>query len=389
MHGYLSSFLLMIFCGRVATSRIYLTLLNETTARCMDGTQAGFYYEPSSSDAARTSWVIHLQGGGECTDADYCTEQLTTARGSSDYWDSYLWDLGFLASNNPDHNPALSDWNHVFVPYCSQDLHSGQVTVPSDETFGLYFSGHLSLTAIVEALKGASASTAVVGGGLGNATTVVLSGDSAGGIGTFVNVDWLQEQLPQARVVAAPIGGYYFFSFPYTGPGHTSSELPDLSAGAWAGYVELWNSSLPERCAAALGSSAPTCMLSNCSAPYIASPMFVIETQSDCVQLVYHDWVPQSARQDTDENLRAYMVEWQRNQTIGLYANLKPTDGWFNPACFIHTEFSNTNPTIGGISYVGAFDAWLSGGGSSPPRLMDDCGDGVFCNENCSYNDYC
>ena len=122
----------------------------------MDGTQAGFYYEPAAagaSEAARTGWVVHLQGGGECTDEALCSVQLSTKRGSSNYWDPYLWDLGFLASNNPAQSPNLSDWNHVFVPYCSQDLHSGQVTVPSDNTFGLYFAGHLSLAAVVESLK--------------------------------------------------------------------------------------------------------------------------------------------------------------------------------------------------------------------------------------------
>ena len=184
----------------------------------------------------------------------------------------------------------------------------------------------------------------------------MLSGDSAGGIGTWLNVDWLQEQVPHADVVGAPIAGYYFFSYPYTGPGHTETLLSDMSAGAWAGNVALWNSFLPTQCAAALGGDEVYCMLSNYSAPYISAPMFVIESQNDCVQLVYHDWVPSSARQDTDTNLREYMVAFQLNQTQGLYANLKPGDGWFNPACFIHTEFDYLRPTIGGVSYVGAFN---------------------------------
>ena len=58
----------------------------------MDGTQAGFYYEPAAagaSEAARTGWVVHLQGGGECTDEALCSAQLSTKRGSSNYWDPY------------------------------------------------------------------------------------------------------------------------------------------------------------------------------------------------------------------------------------------------------------------------------------------------------------
>jgi hypothetical protein len=371
----------------VAGGKVPLTLLSDPAAKCMDGTQAGYYYEPSKGgDFAQKGWVIHLQGGGECTDEASCTDQLGTARASSDYFDPYLWDLTFLASNNQQKNPDMFQWNHVFVPYCSQDLYSGQVTTPSEETFGFYFSGHFIISAIVQKMQNSS----LVGGGLGGATTVVLSGDSAGGIGTWINMDWLQSQIPQANVVGAPIAGYYFFSFPYTGPGHTEGLLSDMSAGAWAANVATWDSFLPLVCAEALGQDAPYCMLSNYSAPYTAAPMFVIEAQTDCVQLVYHDSVPSDARADTDEDLRAYMVAFQTNQTQGLYANLKPGDGWFNPACFIHTEFTYTNPTIGGASFVDAFDDWLFGNSSSgPPRLMDNCGDDVFCNENCSMNWYC
>jgi len=165
-----------------------------------------------------------------------------------------------------------------------------------------------------------------------------------------------------------------------------------MSAGAWDGNVALWRSFLPARCAEALGQegNAAYCMLSNYSAPYISAAVFVVEAQSDCVQLVYHDWVPSSARQDDDPDLRAYMIAFQVNQSQGFHASLKPEDGWFNPACFIHTEFNSTNPTIGGVSYVGAFGSWLAGSnGSTALRLMDDCGDDVFCNENCSFNRYC
>ena len=61
--------------------KVPLTLLSDPAAKCMDGTQAGYYYEPSKGgDWAQTGWVIHLQGGGECTDEASCTDQLGTAR---------------------------------------------------------------------------------------------------------------------------------------------------------------------------------------------------------------------------------------------------------------------------------------------------------------------
>ncbi len=39
-------------------------------------------------------------------------------------WSKYGW---WLLSDDAGLNPDMWGWNHVLVPYCSQDLHSGQV----------------------------------------------------------------------------------------------------------------------------------------------------------------------------------------------------------------------------------------------------------------------
>jgi len=260
-----------------------------------------------------------------------------------------------------------------------QDLHSGTVTPPQNSSWGLHFAGHLTLSAIVDEL--------IAKHGLSDAEQAVLSGDSAGGIGTWINVDWLQARLSRAKVVAAPIAGFYAFAYPYTGPGHTSSGLADFREPAWDSHVALWGSHLPSACAAALGKADESwCMLSNYSAPYVSAPVFVIEAQTDCVQLTAHDWVPSKARHaKADTPVGEYMVTWKDNQTVGLKATLKPGDGWFNPACFIHTEFTHTAPLIGGRSYVQAFDTWYNN--RTAVRLEDSCG--LLCNEHCSINWYC
>jgi hypothetical protein len=47
-------------------------------------------------------------------------------------WSKYGW---WLLSDDNVSNPDLWGWNHVLVPYCSQDLHSGQVkSVPVSST---------------------------------------------------------------------------------------------------------------------------------------------------------------------------------------------------------------------------------------------------------------
>ena len=77
-------------------------------------------------------------------------------------------------------------------------MHSGTVLEPSPKTWGLYFSGHLVLEAILDELDSK---------GLKKATEIVLSGVSAGGLGVYNNVDYLKDRYPNALVTAATIAG--------------------------------------------------------------------------------------------------------------------------------------------------------------------------------------
>ena len=60
--------------------------------------------------------------------------------------------------------------------------------------------------------------------GLDKASEVILSGESAGGIGVWINYKWLRDALQQQddqkaelRLVMAPLAGFYGFAHKYTG----------------------------------------------------------------------------------------------------------------------------------------------------------------------------
>lgn len=57
---------------------------------------------------------------------------------------------GYITSADPA-NP-LHYANRVFIPYCSQDLWTGQRTSPSSDTWGYYFAGHLIIEAVLNEL---------------------------------------------------------------------------------------------------------------------------------------------------------------------------------------------------------------------------------------------
>ena len=94
-------------------------------------------------------------------------------------------------------NPDFFDAHRVFVAYCSGDSHSGTQSNISSATWGLWFSGHANFKAIIEDLRAQQ--------GMDAATDVLLTGSSAGAIGTFTNIDPLVAQLgPSVQVKAAP-----------------------------------------------------------------------------------------------------------------------------------------------------------------------------------------
>jgi hypothetical protein len=303
-----------------------------------------------------------------------CDAALNGPLGSSKYFASEI-SMPYFLTDDTQANPDFSDWHHVDVPYCSQDLHSGQVTVPSNETWGLYFSGHLVFTSILDALDATA--------GLKSATEIILTGASAGGIGVWLNVGYLATRYPSARVTAVPIAGFYYYAYPYQGINHTSSTLADFQPDAWPGHYALWSSYVDRNCLNGLSTAPWACMLANYSFPYISTPSFAIEAQTDEVVLTAHDWVPADYRNDPPEF--AYMGEWKNNMTIALAPLMNPANtrnGAFNPACFIHTSFSNTNPLINGLSYLDAFSNWyFNRTGPSGYKVQDTCG--IECNPTC------
>lgn len=255
-------------------------------------------------------------------------------------------------------------------------MHTGQVTSPSPSTWGLYFSGHLIFAAVVDALSATSSFDTT-------ATDVVLSGASAGGIGVWPNVDYLAGRARGARVVAAPVAGFYFFAYPYTGPNHTSSTLADFTPAAWPATYALWAAFVDEDCAAGLRSTPWACLLSNYSFPYVSSGSFAVEAQTDQVVLTAHDWLPPQYIAQPPE--AAYMAAWAANMSAALapLMDLSSTKhGGFSPACFIHTSFSASAPLLQGKNFLQAFGDWYFA--RTPPsgyKLYDTCG--VMCNPTC------
>jgi len=98
---------------------------------CNDGSPAIFYYRPATAATARNKWVIYLQRGGSCPNANACanrwcsvdTNFSATGMSSKSAPKPAIRDGGGIFEQRAD-NP-VGTWNHVLVKYCSSDTWSG------------------------------------------------------------------------------------------------------------------------------------------------------------------------------------------------------------------------------------------------------------------------
>ncbi len=154
-------------------------------ARCRDGspTGVGVYRNPEASRL-----VIYLQGGGACFNVLSCS----TNRQAFDGDDFRTVPLNGVLNLSDTNNP-LADSSFIYVPYCTGDVHAG--SAEGVDVFGgledQAFVGHdnigLALRQIVPTF--------------GDVEQVVLTGESAGGFGTWLNYEQVSEAFCREDVV--------------------------------------------------------------------------------------------------------------------------------------------------------------------------------------------
>jgi hypothetical protein len=157
-------------------------------SRCRDGSSAGIFVNGAPSSQRL---MIFLQGGGACFNAAMCG--INPARVERA-------DLGFatgiLDRGQPD-NP-VADWNLVFVPYCTGDVHAGD-HVGGDPGIGpQHFVGYRNLELFLDRLVPT----------FPQLTHVLFAGASAGGYATGLTADLpLRKFASSTRVVVLDDSG--------------------------------------------------------------------------------------------------------------------------------------------------------------------------------------
>jgi len=293
-------------------------------AVCLDGTPGAYYFRAGSDS---TKWYIHHQGGGWCESPEDCLDRSTTDLGSSSKYPATASLGGGYFSQDPAVNPMMSEWNAVFIRYCDGGSFSGNnastLSVGGKE---LHMRGHHILRAVMADL--------FANRGLTQATDVVISGCSAGGLATYLHTDeWRQAIQSSAKVVGLPDSGFFLdVQEPTVASGVGSTVPGNYHDGLrWVYSVMNATSGVNQACIAA---HKPTgddwmCMFAEHTAPHISTPIFALQSK-------YDKW---QAGHVLGQNTIPLMNAMGRNITGRLEQNLinsSPVHGAFLDGCYHH-----------------------------------------------------
>eukprot|EP00051_Salpingoeca_urceolata_P009780 m.118854 g.118854 ORF g.118854 m.118854 type:complete len:430 (+) comp16444_c0_seq1:1528-2817(+) len=374
----------------LATTVLLTDAVHETGARCLDGSPQRYWIQhaPAGSTNA-TKWSFHHMGGGWCESIESCT---TRAYGKDCYIGSSnescfatagarvpgmsppfnttmdfrhipsclgaRW-CGGLMMNDPALNPVTWDWNKVLLPYCDGGSFSGNnesVTwVQVDgETKPLYFRGFRNFMAVLNDLQRNHA--------LGQATDVVVSGDSAGGLATYYHVDTYASVLPKAIVRGAPDSGFFFYDSTYPQWGKSLD---------WV--VSYMNSTagLNQACVrdhVAKGMDPLQCRFPEVTVEHVQTPLFVLNSKIDPAL----DEIVGGERGGNASN-----VNRMAGELVALVHDRvlsKPHNAAFITSCHEHCgqwaqdqalgpqgQFADFNVTIDGLTAPKALNEWILG----------------------------
>eukprot|EP00667_Euglena_gracilis_P011621 EG_transcript_11872 len=312
-------------------------------ARCLDGTPAAYYFSPGRDP---TKYVIHLQGGGFCYCKSYagsfCPEWADCKRINEP--GRHTSSKDFPVSLQVDRQqlfvpPSLADASIAVVPYCSQDLWAGMRIEDLRGTF----NGRYIFESVVAELKARH--------GLDQASSVLLTGISAGGFGVLYNLDYLASQLsPSVDVSGVANAG--FFTFTHMFP--DSNETLDLDT-VLPLMVSHYNAtaSLSPECLQDHPSLSHRCFIAPLLAQYVRHRLFILQSLYDVFQL----FVLLGLKDPQTAAGMAYLHEVATNVTAALRPyHAASRTGVFAPACLAHEILPQQ--AVAGRTAAAAVQCW-------------------------------
>ena len=385
------------------------------TAKCLDGSPYAFYIWPGTS----SNWSFFINGGGWCLNEDECRVRAGTALGSSKGYNiSGAWGP---PPDNRNGGPAAytcqgldPNCTRVFLPYCDGSSFTSSRKQPwpvnGTDSASLHFGGFANLARTLDVLEARF--------GLGQARRAVVQGGSAGGLSTFLHVDYVSDRLraaaaaaaatattaglavtartpstrgplgrqrglaapsPPLVVVGRPVAGFFIdeLNFDPSIP----SYAEDIAYG-----VAMFNATpaLSPACKAAHPAEQWRCFMAPYAASHVVQPLFVVQSRFDEFQLMDLLGLPCFRGQSFEPPFKpANCTTKERGAIVGFGADLvaqmqpllraKPDTGTWLVSCIQHDVVCDLDNT----TEETAFTSWLSKGAlgkSIGYRWRSSCG---------------
>lgn len=248
---------------------LMLSLVPSDTAKCLDGSPPGYYFYPGTGTGT-TKWMIFHEGGGWCTSINDCLSRSNTIFGSTNNRPISvpISSMSTQFSNDPNINTLMHNWNKVFLVYCDGGSFSGNnhTRTLTSQGVELFFRGRQNLIALKGAID-------YIGMGKKSTTDVVISGCSAGGLSTYLHLDWWRENIPNSvKVVGLPIDGIFLDE-------SVVGNTVFFDSMTW--LTRQMNSSTNENCTKNNTNAIGKCMFAEYLSMYITTPFFVYNSKYD------------------------------------------------------------------------------------------------------------
>lgn len=162
---------------------------------CGNNTQYKFFVNYSDKS---DNLVVVLEPGGACWDYESCTGKngIRGAANVNGLPDDHYKLSGFISPflNRDATESPTTDWNYVYIPYCTGDVHTGNnVATYADEagtdSVEFHHDGHHAIEEI----------TTWIDDNFTHVPKLFVTGCSAGGVGSLVNYHFLRNGIKSVK----------------------------------------------------------------------------------------------------------------------------------------------------------------------------------------------
>lgn len=346
---------------------VELTLVHGAEVKgavCLDGSLPGYHLDPGSGTGL-TNWIVHLQGGAWCADANSCALRSKTSLGSSHFMNASIFQ-GILSSSSRV-NPYFYNWNRVKVRYCDGGSFSGNAHLPmlgripgTNQLQLLYYRGQRIWEAVMEDL---------LARGMTRATRALLSGESAGGLASLIHCNAFKGLfLEHVDVKCFSDGGIFL-------------DIPDLNGNQFVQsyfrrVVTLQNigDNLPKGCTAERDPGQ--CFSAQHFLADIYSPTFILQSAYDTYQVRNYlvpptedptgEWDPCKNNPRLCSPAEVNDLQDFRNEMVLALSPIRTFSTWglYIISCFYHTQSQgdylwNGPSRVASTSVVTAVGEWV------------------------------